>query len=324
MKISIAICTYNGEKYLLEQLESFAAQNRLPDEVVVCDDGSKDATREILTTFAQKAAFPVKLHFNEENLGVVKNFEKIIALCEGDVICPSDQDDVWNADKLELIEAEFAKSDNVGLVYANAEVVGENLENTGVTMWQCINFDENKQKDFRQGRAFDNLLKDGYVLGSSMAFRSVYNDTVLPIPLDIYFVHDNWIALVAAALSEVSIVEKPLIKYRQHQNQASPGVKNNNESQLATAWKSSNRTNILEPVIKQLDILKKRLNARGNVSQEVISKLASAKRHFEVRASLPKGVLSRFRKVFGEYNAGNYNSYSNGFRSAIKDFSRIS
>lgn len=324
MKISIAICTYNGEKYLLEQLESFAAQNRLPDEVVVCDDGSSDATREILTAFARKAIFPVKLHFNEENLGVIKNFEKIIALCEGDVICPSDQDDVWNADKLELIEAEFAKSADIGMVYADAEVVGENLEATGATMWQCINFDENKQRDFRAGRAFDNLLKDGYVLGSSMAFRSAYNDVVLPIPLGIYFVHDNWIALVAAALSDVSIVEKPLIKYRQHRNQASAGVKNNNESQLASAWKSSNRTNVLEPVIKQLDILKERLAARGNVSGDVIDKIASARRHFEVRASLPKGVLSRFRKVYGEYNAGNYNSYSNGLRSAVKDLSRIS
>ncbi len=323
MKISIAICTYNGEKYLLEQLESFAAQNRLPDEVVACDDGSKDATREILTAFAQKAAFPVKVYFNEENLGVVKNFEKIISLCEGDIICPSDQDDVWNIDKLELIEAEFAKSANIGMVYANAEVVGENLEDTGVTMWQCINFNEDKQKDFREGRAFDNLLKDGYVLGSSMAFRSAYNDVVLPIPLGIYFVHDNWIALVAAALSEVSIVEKPLIKYRQHQNQASPGVKNNNESQLATAWKSSGRANVLEPVIKQLDILQERLAARGNVSQEVVSKLVSARKHFKIRASLPKSVFSRFRKVYGEYNTGNYDLYSNGFRSAIKDFSRI-
>lgn len=321
MKISIAICTYNGEKYLLEQLESFAAQNRLPDEVVVCDDGSKDATREILTAFAQKAAFPVKLHFNEENLGVVKNFEKIISLCEGDIICPSDQDDVWNADKLELIEAEFAKSADIGMVYADAEVVDENLESTGATMWQCINFDEDKRRDFRQGRAFDNLLRDGCVLGSSMAFRSVYNNAVLPIPLDVYFVHDNWIALVIAAVSDVSIVEKPLIKYRQHQNQASPGVKNNNESQLATAWKSSGRANVLEPVIKQLDILKKRLTARGNVSQEVIAKLTSAKKHFEIRSSLPKNALSRFRKVYGEYYAGNYNSYSNGFRSAIKDLS---
>ena len=80
MKLSVAMCTYNGARYLQEQLESIAAQTRLPDELVVCDDCSSDGTRAILEEFKARVTFPVRLYFNEQNLRVWKNFEKAISL----------------------------------------------------------------------------------------------------------------------------------------------------------------------------------------------------------------------------------------------------
>src|ERR1043166_3411462 len=104
MKLSIALCTYNGAAFLREQLESIAAQTRTPDELVISDDQSTDGTLRLIEEFAETAGFPVRVSVNESNLGTAKNFEKAISLCRGDVIMLSDQDDVWHSDRLESVE----------------------------------------------------------------------------------------------------------------------------------------------------------------------------------------------------------------------------
>ena len=100
---SIALATYNGEKFLQRQLDTLAAQTRLPDEMAVCDDGSTDGTLEILRQFAETAPFPVRIFQNLKNLGPGRNFRKAFSLCEGDVTFFCDQDDVWFPEKLETL-----------------------------------------------------------------------------------------------------------------------------------------------------------------------------------------------------------------------------
>lgn len=319
MKISIAICTYNGEKYLREQLNSYTAQTRLPDEVVVCDDGSTDSTREILAEFAAAAPFPVKLHFNKENLGYVQNFGKAAKFCTGDIIAFSDQDDVWRREKLEIIEAEFIKFPNVGMVYADAEVVDENLQSLGTTMWRCNKLNQKKQADIKSGKSLDLLLRDGYALGSSMAFRAKYLDLVLPIPPNIYYDHDDWIALIISALADVSLIEEPLIKYRQHQQQTSSGMTINAKTGVKLLVEAVRRTNDYNEVINQLTLAEKKLKENYDSVKEAILKIAAARDHILVRSNLPKNPLLRSVKVGQELLTGHYHSYSNGFRSAVKD-----
>jgi glycosyltransferase involved in cell wall biosynthesis len=108
-RLSVALCTYNGTQYLQEQLDSIAAQTKLPDELVICDDRSSDNTVEIIKLFSSKVSFPVHLHINEINLRTIKNFEKAISLCTGDIIVLSDQDDVWKPCKTERILRCFQK-----------------------------------------------------------------------------------------------------------------------------------------------------------------------------------------------------------------------
>ena len=103
MRISIALCTYNGDPYLSELLESLAGQDFRPCELVVCDDGSTDSTLSILNEFEHVAPFPIRIFNNTENLGVIKNFEKALSLCTGDYIAPCDQDDIWQPEKLERL-----------------------------------------------------------------------------------------------------------------------------------------------------------------------------------------------------------------------------
>ncbi len=128
MKISVAMCTFNGAQYLGEQLASLLAQIRLPDELIICDDGSRDNTCDILRAFAGKVPFEIHIHVNETTLGSTKNFEKIISLCSGDIIALSDQDDVWYPQKLSLIEQAFLQNPQMGGVFTNAEIVDQNLE----------------------------------------------------------------------------------------------------------------------------------------------------------------------------------------------------
>lgn len=319
MNISIAICTYNGEEFLQEQLGSYLAQTRQPDEVVVCDDGSTDTTREILEAFAETAPFSVKLHFNEKNLGYVQNFGKAAEFCTGDIIAFSDQDDIWDKDKLRIIEAEFAENPNVGMVYADAEVVDENLQPLHTTMWRCNNFDFEKQAQVKAGKSLDLLLRDGYVLGSSMAFRAKFLDLALPIPRNIYYDHDDWIALIISALADVSLISQPLIKYRQHRQQTSTGMKINAETGIAPIIKAGKRNNDYKEVINQLEIAERKLSDTGNSAKEEVSKIAAARKHISVRADLPKNLFARSITIIQELATGHYHTYSNGLRSAVKD-----
>ena len=118
LKISIAMATYNGAAYLQEQLDSFLAQTRLPDEVVITDDCSTDETLEIIKGFEESAPFNVHWEQNEHNLGYTGNFNKALIKTTGDLVFLSDQDDVWFRDKLEQVER-YAAEHPAALVLMN-------------------------------------------------------------------------------------------------------------------------------------------------------------------------------------------------------------
>src|ERR1043166_6780901 len=203
------MCTYNGAEFLPAQWESILAQSRKPDEIVVCDDASSDQTRRLLEKLAAETSIPVTLHFNQKNLGSVKNFEQAIRLCRGSIVALSDQDDVWRTDKLQLIETAFNKSPHVGLVFSDAEVVDENLQPLGRRMWTEVCFEPYKRKLIARGRALEVLITGWTVTGATMAFRSDFVNLSLPIPERIAMIHDGWIALTIAPVAERVPIDDP-------------------------------------------------------------------------------------------------------------------
>src|SRR5690242_12648567 len=180
MRISVAMCTYNGAEFLPAQLESIAQQTRPPDEIIVCDDASTDETRAVLESFARLSSIPVSLYFSDENAGSVKTFERAIGLCSGDVIALSDQDDVWRADKLQFIEQSFISNPAAGVVFSDAEIVDKYLSAAGKRMWDEVGFDAHKQKLIRSGRSLEVLVYGWTVTGATMAFRSDFAKLALP------------------------------------------------------------------------------------------------------------------------------------------------
>jgi hypothetical protein len=208
------MCTYHGALYLREQLDSIAGQTRLPDELVVCDDGSADDTLAILEGFAAAARFPVRIHVNPTQLGTPKNFERAIGLASGEVIALADQDDVWYPHKLERLEQGFARSERIGLVFSDADVVDERLRPAGYPLSQALRAFDRRRRLIARGRLFEALVRDNLVTGCTAAFRSDYKDLVVPVPAAC--AHDSWAALVIAAVAEVARIDAPLLAYRQH------------------------------------------------------------------------------------------------------------
>lgn len=222
-RISVALCTYNGARYVEAQLDSYMAQTRRPDELVVCDDISTDHTPTILAEFERRATFPVRIERNANRLGSTKNFEKAIGLCTGDLIATSDQDDVWLPEKLALSEAKFAAQPDCGLVFTNAEVVDESLVPVGHQLWDAIQFGLRAQWRVQRGHVFEILLRQWLVTGATMMFRAEYRPVVLPIPEN--WIHDGWIAFIIGALAPIACVRQATVKYRQHAAQQIGGKK---------------------------------------------------------------------------------------------------
>jgi len=325
VKISIAMCTYNGAEFLPAQWESILAQSRKPDEIVVCDDGSSDQTRSLLEPLAKESSIPVTLRFNETNLGSVKNFEQAIRLCSGEIIALSDQDDVWRSDKLQLIEDAFTKHPAAGLVFSDAEIVNEDLEPLGRRIWTEVCFDPHKQKLIARGRALEVLMTGWTVTGATMAFRSEFANLSLPIPEEIAMIHDGWIALTIAAVAEVVAIDEPLIKYRQHGGQqigapSRPELKAQPRGVQAieTAFRRRNNSADLH---KTLETLEERLSAHARVyeTRKALAFVSDYAFHLNVRANLPQRRLNRLPRILRELLTLRYHEYANGFKSAAKD-----
>jgi hypothetical protein len=316
------MCTYNGAEFLPAQLESIVAQTRKPDEIVICDDGSTDQTRTVLEKFAAESPVPVSLHFNEQNIGSVKNFEQAIRLCSGDVIALSDQDDVWRTDKLQLFQAAFEKSPSAGLVFSDAEIVDEDLNLLHRRMWNDVGFNAHKKKLVRSGRALEVLTTGWTVTGATMAFRSHLVKVSLPIPDGIAMIHDGWIALTIAAVADVVALDEPLIQYRQHKKQqigAPMRAETTSEPQsVQTALRRRNNSADLARILEKLE---ERLLAQAASydTRKALSFVSDYSFHLNVRANLPQRRLNRVPRILRELLTLRYHEYANGFKSAAKD-----
>lgn|GEM_PF-107963 len=201
--VSIVIATYNGEKFLKEQLESLVNQTYKNCEIIAIDDNSSDNTVNILHEYAAKYS-EFRVVQNEKNLGYVKNFEKGFSFTKGDFIAPCDQDDVWLPTKIEVL---LNHIDDCAIAYCNSEFI----DSAGNTLNQ-------KMSDIKTLTDFDNPLMYIEVgisaLGHAMLIRKDVVDTAMPFPT--LFSHDNWLGFVASFNGSVKFIDDVLVQYRRH------------------------------------------------------------------------------------------------------------
>lgn len=214
--ISVAMCTFNGERFLREQLDSIASQRRLPDELVVCDDGSSDSTTDILAEFARSAPFSTRILRHSATLGSTRNFERAISLCTGDFIALCDQDDIWESNKLERLLEVFSDA-SIGGVFSDAVLINTHAQSSRKRLWQLHRFQFGEPGDFCRDAAIRLLLKHDVVTGATMMFRACLRNLLCPIPGP--WVHDGWIAWMLVLYSRLTFVAEPLVRYRIHSGQ---------------------------------------------------------------------------------------------------------
>lgn len=204
--VSIAVCTYNGEKYLQEQLDSLLHQTHTNIEIIIVDDGSKDSTMTILNEYKTNDN-RIKIFQNEENLGFVQNFSKAISLCSGDYIALADQDDIWAKDKIEKFLANIGS--NI-LIYSDAILMDE----YGYPLDQQLIRPERILLSGKPNKAF---FFGNCISGNTLMFKRELVPYLLPIPNVSY--HDIWIAFVASSIGTIDFTEEPLTYYRRHNEQ---------------------------------------------------------------------------------------------------------
>lgn len=323
-KISVVLCTYNGEKYITQQIESILNQSILPDELIISDDCSSDSSVEIVSNFASKHPATVRFIQGDKNLGFIKNFEKAISLADGEVIFLSDQDDVWSANKIETMLLLFIDHENVGLVYSDAILTDSELEPTGRTL-----FESRKSLMLNKPRTAPMLIKEVGINGCTMAFRSNLKELVFPIGEG--WGHDHWIAFIAHTVMDVTPVCQSLMYYRRHEDSA--GNDPLLEGGRVKAWLVGiNRVSVNEyrrdlcrwqVMFQRLhEIEEKRSMTWINYTNLDVYLRECGRRTelAQLRMRMKKkGRLNRFSDIFDIFSSGSYHQYLHGMKSLAKD-----
>ncbi len=206
--ISVVLCTYNGEQYLPELLDSLLQQTLLPGELVWRDDGSTDTTPGLAKEFAERAPFPVNFSVNARNLGPIQNFGHALSHATASRIALCDQDDVWLPNKLELLASQF-EDPGTKMVYSDSLLVDSELTPYDQTLL------EQRGTQHPDKESLGYLLFQNTVSGCVSMFDSELLPVALPIP-DEAIMHDWWVTLVAAATGQVKYVPTVTTLYRQH------------------------------------------------------------------------------------------------------------
>ena len=318
LTVSVALCTYNGEAFLQEQLDSIAAQTRLPDELVIGDDASTDTTMALVERFRETVPFPVQVIARTINVGTTANFSQTTQATSGDLVFLSDQDDRWSRHKIERMLEQFRTRRELLALHTNARLVDAAGAPLGMDLFTAYEVTTEERGQLRAGLAFDALIRRNLATGATMAVRRDLLRLAMPAPAA--WVHDEWLAIVAAALgpATVDVLDDALIDYRQHDRNQIGARRPSLHEKIAKAFDKPG-----DYYAKQLDratVLLERLVslgpavAAGRVDQ-VRDKLA----HLRAREGLPASRLARLRPIAREYFAGSYRRYSTGTKSLVRD-----
>jgi glycosyltransferase involved in cell wall biosynthesis len=313
--ISVALCTYNGAQFLREQLASIAAQNLPPDDVVICDDASRDDSVAVARRFADLAPFPVTIRRNPRNLGSRDNFSQCIAACTGQIIVLSDQDDIWLPHKLERLASALAQASDASFAFSDALMIDEHEQPLPFSLWETLRLTSAERRLFASRRGFEALLRRQIVTGATLAFRADYRDILLPIPEG--WVHDAWIALVLSAVAWGIPVNEPLIRYRQHDGQQIGEPRRSIYQQYLRV--RGKPTADFQRAAHAIRAARDRLRERAPRAEQAIHALDRKLLHAERRVRIHSHRALRGPLVLRELMSGSYAKYSLGWKALAQD-----
>jgi len=218
LKISVAICTYNGALFIKEQLNSILLQTLPVNEIIICDDGSTDNTINIINELMLLYPNIIQLYKNEYTLGAKKNFEKAILLCKGDYIFLSDQDDIWDEEKVKICINYLENNSELIGVFTNAKLINESgISCYSKNLWEYASF---PMAEINKENLYSYILKFGNIVtGANLVIKKEALRLIIPFQFLENVWHDEWIAICLSSLGRLGILDKCLTYYRMHPNQ---------------------------------------------------------------------------------------------------------
>ncbi|MHB8413564.1 MAG: glycosyltransferase family 2 protein [Candidatus Acidiferrales bacterium] len=318
-RLSVAMCTCNGARFLREQLESLAAQTLLPTELVVCDDCSTDASLGILQSFCREAPFTVRLIANQDRLGPTRNFEKAIRLCLGEIILLADQDDVWAPNKVAVLAGSLEQAPGAAYAFSNGETIDPRGDSLETGLWEMQGFSSQQLQALFPAGQVELLLRKNIVTGCTMAFRADLRSLFLPIPES--WIHDYWIALLGSLFAYGVPISDRLIRYRKHATQQVGVTRRSLRSRAGESLRARTddywgRLRVARDLQERVRFLAQTLSC----PVEYLAQIDQKTTHLAVRAASQEASgLRKVRMVLGEWLSGGYGRFSGSWRSVVRD-----
>lgn len=325
--VAVVLCTYNGARYLPQQLDSLLAQTLAPQRIVIADDASGDDTWALLEAFAERArarGIAVDLQRNPRNLGYLRNFESALRRAEEAIVFLCDQDDVWYPNKLADYLEQFRARPRLNLLHSDSRLIDGDGRELGRRMFQTLEVSAAELAALHAGRGFDVLVRRNIVTGATAALRREVLAQALPIP-DIEhpelersaWVHDEWLALIAAATGEIDCVEAPTMGYRQHGGNQ---IGARQRSLIERLGGGKQRREHMQAMVAKLESLREHLQRNGlDVGAGKRAAIDARIAHLRLRLELPANFAQRWPRVREEWRQGRYLDYSAGLRSMVCD-----
>ncbi|MCZ2497398.1 glycosyltransferase [Xylophilus sp. Kf1] len=323
LRISVALCTYNGARFVAEQVRSICAQTRLPDQIVLSDDASSDDSvalvRAALTDGLRArpdAVLDLQVIRNASPLGVTRNFEQAIRACTGELIVLCDQDDRWHDHRIERMAERFARRPELLLLHSDARMVDSQGAPLGDSLFHALEVKPFELTAIHDGRGVDVFLRRNLVTGATTMLRRELLPMALPIPPE--WLHDEWLALVAAAAGTMDVVEAQWIDYRRHQNNQIGARRFSLREKFRLATQPRGRQYFSRALKVQL-LLDRLLTLGDRVSPATLRKVGQKLAHQRFRAGLPAHRPARILPVLREIAAGGYHRFSRPLQAIVQD-----
>lgn len=319
--ISVVLCTHDGAAFVGEQVASILRQVPEPGEIVLGDDASTDDTVAIVERLvaehrAAGGTTELGVRRHVPALGVVANFADALAHARGELVALSDQDDIWHEGRLAALSAPFADDPRLQLVHSDARLVDEHGDPTGATLLWSLEITPAERAGLEHGDAFATLLRRNLVTGATVMLRRGLVDAATPFGAG--WVHDEWLAVIAAATGGLRLLPQALTDYRQH------GA---NQIGAQRATMRHRWAKLREPREPRASRLVTRTTALVAALERLGAavppgRLAAARArlaHEERRRALPRVPLARLPRILRSAARGDYARYSRGSIDILRD-----
>lgn len=320
-RISVALCTHNGQAYLEEQLLSILAQTRPADEIVLGDDASTDGTVDLARKVLAGSGIDLILRLHDPALGVRENFADAISATTGDIVILCDQDDVWHPDKVEVLVAalEAEGPGVVDLVHSDARLVDAHGDPLGSNLLEELRTSTWERENLQSGDALAVLLRRNIVTGATLAVRGDFARAAMPVPKG--WIHDEWLAMIAAVGGTLRLCPQVLTDYRQH-------GRNQIGAKKEPLFARVRRMSAPDPVDDRRRLDRATSAAavaaeRGLGTPAQRKRLEEAARHQRARSALPRNRILRLGPILAEVLAGRYHRCSRGWLTVGRDIVQV-